>query len=203
MTGVAATVALYPAMRWWFMRWGADLQEIEADLPGDDLVPDPTTTTTRAITIDAVPEAIWPWLVQMGQNRGGLYSYDWLENLCGLQFHNADRIVPEWQSLAVGDQIRLAPESAGPDAGFTVVSIDPPRSIVTAMGDTPDTGASWAFVLRPVDAHRTRLIVRLRARFGLHPAAEWFGMRVLEPVHFVMERKQLLGIRKRASNLAS
>jgi hypothetical protein len=73
--------------------------------------------TTRAITIAAAAEAIWPWLVQMGQDRGGLHSYDWLENLFGLQFRNADRIVPEWQHLAVGDQIRLAPTKGGPDAG--------------------------------------------------------------------------------------
>jgi hypothetical protein len=144
----------------------------------------------------------------MGQDRGGLYSYDWLESLCGLHFHNADRIVPEWQQLEVGDQIRAAPASAGPEAGFTVVSIDPPRSIVTAIGDPsrvvadaragalPD-GGTWVFVLRPLDSHRTRLIVRLRARFGLPKIAEWFATRLLEPVHFVMERKQLLGIERR------
>lgn len=201
MTGVAATAALYPAARWWFMRWGADLEEIEATLPGDELVPHPTTATTRAITIDAPPEAIWPWLVQMGQDRGGLYSYDWLESMLGLHFHNADRIVPEWQHLEVGDRIRLAPPSAGPDAAFTVVAIHPPRWIVTTAGNPP-IGATWVFVLHPIDAHRTRLIVRMRASLGLPALAEWFGMRVLEPVHFVMERKQLLRIKQRATRTA-
>ena len=199
---------LYPAARWWFLRWGAELSEVDAVLPGDDLISAPTIVTTRAITIDAAPEAIWPWLVQMGQDRAGLYSYDWLENLCGLHFHNADRIVAEWQHLDVGDQIRAAPASAGPEGGFTVVAIEPYRTIVTAIGDPQRVladaatgslhdGGTWTFVLRPIDSHRTRLVVRLRARFGLPRVAEWFGVRLLEPVHFMMERKQMLGIKQR------
>lgn len=210
ITRLGPIAALYPAVRWWFLRWGAELFEIEGDLPGDSLIDQPSVTTTRAITIDAPPEAIWPWLVQMGQDRAGLYSYDWLESLVGLHFHNADRIVPEWQQLDVGDQIRAAPLSAGPDAGFTVVAIDPLHSIVTVVGDPARVlpaaqsgslgeGATWVFVLRPVDEHRTRLIVRFRGRFGLPLACEWLAMRTLEPLHFVMERKQLLGIEKRAT----
>jgi hypothetical protein len=166
--------------------------------------------STRAVTIEAPPEAIWPWLVQMGQDRAGLYSYDWLESLLGLQFHNADRIEPQWQQLDVGDQIRAAPKSAGPDAGFTVVAIDPPRSIVTVVGDPSrvlpaaqsgalEDGATWTFVLRPIDEQRTRLVIRFRGRFGLPIVAEWLVVRLLEPVHFVMERKQLLGVKQRAS----
>lgn len=202
--------ASYPAARWWFLRWGADLSEVDRELPGDSLVANPSAVSTRAITIEAPPEAIWPWLVQMGQDRAGLYSYDWLESLLGLHFHNSDRIVPDWQRLAVGDQIRAAPSSAGPDAGFTVVAIDPPRSIVTVVGDparvlpaaqsgTLEDGATWTFVLRPIDEQRTRLVVRFRGRFGLPTVVDWLAMRLLEPLHFVMERKQLLGIRQRAS----
>ena len=204
------TGALYPAARWWLLRWGAEVSEVDAQLPGDELIGNPTIVTTRAITIHASPEAIWPWLVQMGQDRGGLYSYDWLENLCGLRFHNADRIVPEWQHLDVGDQIRAAPATAGPEAGFTVVAIDACRSIVTAIGDPSrvlveakagslSQGGTWVFVLRPLDERRTRLIVRLRANFGMPHVAEWLAARVLEPIHFVMERKQLLGIRRRVT----
>lgn len=202
--------ALYPAARWWFLRWGAEASDVDAALPGDELIGNPTIVTTRAITINASPEAIWPWLVQMGQDRGGLYSYDRLESLCGLHFHNADRIVPEWQHLDVGDQIRAAPATAGPEAGFTVVAIDEYRSIVTAIGDPSRVlvqaktgalpeGGTWVFVLQPVDDHRTRLIVRLRANFGMPLVAEWIAARVLEPIHFVMERKQLLGIRRRVT----
>ena len=191
------------------LTWGATREEATGPLPGDELLVLPTLATTRAVTIDAPPGAVWPWLVQMGQDRGGLYSYDWLENLVGLHFRNADRIVPDWQHLEVGDQIRAAPIEAGPDAGFAVVAVDPGRSIVTAVGDPSKVvplarngplpeGGTWAFVLRPLDGDRTRLLVRLRCRFGLPPAGEWTVARLLEPVHFVTERKQLLGIKHRA-----
>lgn len=205
----AAGVAGYAAARRWFLTWGATTGEAAGALPGDDLLASATVTTTRAVTIDAPPEHVWPWLVQMGQDRGGLYSYDWLENLFGLDFRNADRIHPEWQQLAVGDQFRAAPVSAGPEAGFTVVAIDPGVSIVTAVGDParvvplashpPMTdGGTWTFVLRRASTGRTRLVVRMRMRLGSPPVAEWLSMRLLEPVHFVMERKQLLGIKHRA-----
>ena len=113
----AGAVAGYVRARQWFTSWGAEPEEIDASLPGDELMADPTMIVTRAITIDAPPEAVWPWLVQMGQGRGGFYSYDWLENLFGLDIHNADRLEPEWQALAVGDQLRAAPASAGPRPG--------------------------------------------------------------------------------------
>lgn len=205
--GMGVGVA-YTAVARWFRHWGASGPEVRAVLPGDELVENPTLLTTRAVTIAAPPEDIWPWLVQMGQDRGGLYSYDWLENLFGLEFRNAEQIVAGWQHLAVGDQIRAAPAKAGPDAGFTVAAIEPHRSIVTIVGDPARVltaastgpladGATWAFVLHPLDDGTTRLIVRLRARFGLPPALEFLCTRLLEPVHFVMERKQLLGIKRR------
>lgn len=214
--GVAAagSVAAYAIARSWFVRWGATPAEEQDPLRGDELIAQPTVVTTRAITIDAPADAVWPWLVQMGQDRGGLYSYDWLESLFGLEFHNADRIVPEWQHLEVGDIIRSAPASAGPGGGFAVVGVEPGRSIVTVVGDPaemvpraqagplPD-GCSWAFVLQRIDDRHTRLLVRLRARFGFPGPAEWLAGRLLEPVHFVMERKQLLGIKSRAERAPS
>lgn len=195
-----------------FTRWGATDAEVAKPLPGDELLASPTLTTTRAVTIDAPPTVVWPWLLQMGQDRAGFYSYDWLENLVGLRFHNARTIVPEWQHLAVGDQLRSAPASAGPDAGFTVVAIDPGRALVTVVGDPDEAvplaanppmpqGGTWAFVVEPVDGARSRLLVRFRSRFGLPAPAEWTAARMLEPVHFVMERKQLLGIKHRAEGL--
>lgn len=207
---IAATAAVaYGAARRRFVRWGATDDEAAGDLPGDELLADPGLVTTRAVTIDAPARDVWPWLVQQGQQHGGLYSYDWLENLVGLQFHNADRIVPEWQHLEVGDQFRVAPDSSGPEAGFTVVAIDPGRSIVTVVGDPArmvpmsqdpplPAGGTWAFVLRPLDGGRCRLVIRLRADFDLPAPLEWLAERALEPVHFVMERKQLLGIKARA-----
>jgi hypothetical protein len=208
MAGVVLAVA-YPAARRWAIRWGASVDEAAMPLPGDDLLLDPSMETTRAITIDAPAVAVWPWLVQMGQDRAGLYSYDWLERLVGLDFHNADRIVPEWQRLEVGDQIRAAPASAGPEAGFTVVAVDPGRSLVTAIGDPAvvvpaaqagrlEEGGTWTFVLHPLAGHRSRLVVRLRSRFGLPRPLEVLLARLVEPLHFVMERKQLLGIAERA-----
>lgn len=202
---VGATVA-YARARRWFIGWGAAPQELDGVLPGDELLPTASMVTTRAITVDAPPDAVWPWLVQMGQDRGGFYSYDWLENLFGLRIHNAERIVPEWQALAVGDQIRAAPDRAGPEAGFTVVALDPGRSLVTAIGDPAivgpraasgalPEGGTWAFVLRPIGAEQTRLLVRLRTHFPLPCAAAWGVERLVEPVHFLMERKQLLTIR--------
>jgi hypothetical protein len=210
---VVVAVLGYAGARRGFMRWGATDAEVAKSLPGDELIVDPTLVTTRAITIDAPPAAVWPWLVQMGQNRAGLYSYDWLENLVGLDFTNADSIVPEWQHLELGDQFRSAPESAGADAGFTVVAIDPCRSIVTVVGDPdrvvplasnppmPD-GGTWVFVVEPLGDERSRLIVRMRARFALPGPVEWVAGRILEPIHFAMERKQLLGIKSRAERAA-
>ena len=98
------------ALRSWVLHWGATPGEVGAELPGDDIVPQPAWQSTRAIDIDAPVEAVWPWLAQMGQDRAGLYSYDWLENLAGLEFHNADRIVPEWQHVQVADIVRFAPK---------------------------------------------------------------------------------------------
>ncbi|MDQ3862665.1 MAG: hypothetical protein M3317_04045, partial [Actinomycetota bacterium] len=131
-------------IRPWHLRWGATGEETEKPLPGDDLVPDPAIESTRAITIN-VPEAeVWPWVMQLGQSRGGLYSYDFLENLAGLDIHSVDGIVEELQDLEAGDLVRLAPERFGPEAGFRVVGLDPPRALLLHQPTDPDTR-------RPVD----------------------------------------------------
>ena len=92
------------------LRWGATDQESDEPLPGDDLIADPDLTATRAITIRASADQVWPWIAQLGQGRGGFYSYDFLENLVGCNIHSADRIVPEWQDVEVGDEVKLAPQ---------------------------------------------------------------------------------------------
>jgi hypothetical protein len=150
-------------------------------LPGDGLVPRPVYETTRAVTIEAPPAAVWPWIVQMGQGRAGFYSYDWLENLFGLEIHNADRIHPEWQDLAPGDTVRLAPaDQYGGRAVMRVVHLDPNRALVFGPAvETPEdleaaatTGAgTWAFVLNRRAHDQTRLIVRTRSRPWTAPAS--------------------------------
>ena len=106
----AAFLAASVVSRRWHRTWGADDREAHEPLPGDELVPEAELQTTRAITIAASPAEVWPWLVQMGQGRGGLYTYEWIENALGAQIHNLDRIDPALQALRVGDRIRLTPE---------------------------------------------------------------------------------------------
>lgn len=159
-------------------------------LPGDGLVEHPKLNATHAITIQASVKDVWPWLVQMGQDRGGFYSYAWLENLVGCQMQNADQIIPAWQELKVGDEIWLHPEAPP----LRVLTIEPERVIVLEK--------CWTFFLRPIDEHTTRLIIRGRGDFN--PDLQnsilnfilWRG--VFEPAHFIMERKMMLGIKQRA-----
>jgi hypothetical protein len=116
ITGSAAAYLLMG--RPWQLRWGATDEERGAALAGDDLIPNPDLVATRAITVHAAADQVWPWIAQLGQGRGGFYSYDALENLVGCDIHSADRVVPKWQDLKVGDQVKLAPEVG---VGVTVV----------------------------------------------------------------------------------
>jgi len=189
--GGAAAVAVYALLvRPWHLRWGATDEELKMSLPGDELVEEPKLNATHAITIDAPVGNVWPWLVQVGQKRGGFYSYTWLENLVGCQMRNADQIVPEWQELKVGDEVWLHPKAPP----LKVLAIEPERTIVLEN--------SWTFFLRPINAHSTRLIIRGRGEFNpdlknaLLNFLLWRG--VFEPAHFIMERKMMLGIKDRA-----
>jgi hypothetical protein len=196
--------------------WGATRDEVRSPLPGDALVRDPDLVTTRAITIAAPPGAVFPWLAQLGQGRGGFYSYDWLENRTGLDIHSADRILPEHQHLDPGDRVPVAP---GPDFyGFTVAEVGAPDQLVLRMRVHPFTGrppqpgaagpswlldASWAFALRPIGPTSTRLLTRTRVDLRLPPGlALPYGL-ALEVLELVMERRMLLGIRDRAQGTQS
>jgi hypothetical protein len=196
-----AAVLTAPLARKRYNRWGADLDEVAATLPGDDLVPVPQLGYTRAITIEAPPGDVWQWLVQMGQGRGGFYSYDGLENLVGCHIHSADSVLPQQQILHSGDVIRLAPEGA-PD--FRVQLVAPPTTLVLVSTgpvrqDTtvrPSPVVTWQWVLRPLDSgRRTRLLVRQRLSCARSQRALWY---LLEPITFVMERRMLRRIRARA-----
>lgn len=206
---VGGALLLSPILRFWYNRWGASVVEIQQTLPGDVLVPNPTLGYTRAITIQARPEDVWPWLVQMGQGRGGLYSYDGLENLAGCQIHSTDRVLPELQHLQPGDIIRLGPKGY---PCFAVAEINPPQSLVLVSADPQneqpvsiqakkDKGfsiATWQFILQPAGANSTRLLVRQRLSFSRDMGWIW---RLTEPVGFVMERKMMLNIRKLAEKI--
>lgn len=202
---VAAAMLAAPVLRGWYDRWGATPAEAAAVMPGDELVPDPKISATRAITIGAPPEEVWAWLVQIGQGRGGLYSFDTLENLLGCDIHSADRIIPELQQLHAGDLILLAPAEA---PCFRVAIAEPPHALVLAGADrqtraplpvpaSPEEFANvWQWVLRPADSGRgTRLVARELYSYPRRQSVLWH---VIEAASFVMERRMLHGIKARA-----
>jgi hypothetical protein len=195
VVGAAATAAVfvvYPRFgRERCLQWGATDEEAEADLPGDDLLTAPDILSTRAITIDAPAAAIWPWLLQFGPGRGGAYTYDWIENLMGLNMHSADRILPEFQQLKVGDAFPLG--TKGPVV--RVASIDPEGSLVFRSDDGHWV---WSFTLVET-GDRTRLLSRNRiASPDAGPIGRAVNTAIMEPGSLVMERKMLHGLKERA-----
>jgi hypothetical protein len=193
-----ALAALYwLPMRRWFGRWGTTATDRTRVMAGDAAVVDPTYSATLAITVDARPEHIWPWLLQMGYRRGGLYSYDWLDRLFGyLDRPSADTILPQFQQLAVGDQIPI-----GRGQGFPVTAIEPCRALVLS-GTGDDFAWVWQFGLYPLDETRTRLVSRNRVRVP-STLRSWLFMRVIEPAAFLMTRRMLIGLKRRAEALAA
>jgi hypothetical protein len=195
-------ISIYFAFRPRILHWGATPAEIDRPLAGDELIADPILVCTRAITIEVGPQRVWPWLAQIGQGRGGFYSYEWIENLAGLDIHNADRILLELQDLKPGD---LIPFWRG--AGVNVMQVEPGRVLVLAgtltqpkgeVAEGGDVGGTWVFVLDAPKDNETRLVVRSQiARFPPVWLSALF-MRLLEPMHFIMERKMLLGVKERA-----
>ena len=123
---VCASVAVLRAQS---LRWGATDEEVSLVLPGDELVPHADLRVTRAVTVDAAVAGVWPWIAQLGQGRGGFYSYDFLENLVGCDIHSADRIVAEWQSIEVGDEVNLYP-----GGGLVVAGMKAGRALVLRGG---------------------------------------------------------------------
>lgn len=183
----------------WITRWGATEAELQQKLPGDDLVPDARERLTYAVTIKTPEAAVWPWLVQIGQGRGGWYSYEWIENMLGAEFHNVDRIHPEWQNLKVGDTVRMYREGGGPPP-YEVVALEPERALILGhrlVEEAPALGESWAFVLQKIDERSTRLIIRERFSSSLPLALQVMNY-ILTPGYFIMCRKMLLGIKQRA-----
>jgi hypothetical protein len=220
----AGTWAAYVAARQWWSTWGVDDEVSGRGLPGDELVPDPKASDTRVITVDAPPEAIWPWLVQMGYGRAGWYSFDALD----MKGSSSDSLRPELQTLALGD---LVPTD--PDGGFEVKVLEPERALVlyvdtalvaarpsrrpSLVGEAPglavsgkaleaavppEFNGSWAFALEPIEDGRTRLIERVRIGFDSPTPGARFAGPLLGFGIFVMTQRQMQGIKARAEKLA-
>jgi len=189
-----AMVYWFPIRRW-MSRWGTTPSDLARVMAGDGLLVNPTYSGTMAVIINAPPQHIWPWLVQMGYRRGGLYSYDWLDRLFGyLDRPSAICILPEFQHLAVGDNIPL-----GRGPGWPVAIIEPCRALVLDMRNMSGFDWVWEFGLYPIDENRTRLVSRSRVR------TQTFWARLftyaIEPAGFVMTRRMLLGLKERAETL--
>lgn len=198
---LAVLLAVYFVLIWpWMNGWGASASEMSAPLPGDELVPQAANQATRAITIAAPPEKIWPWLLQNGVDRGGMYSYDWLENLFGLHVHTIPYIDPQFQDLKAGDFVRFTPRDFfmkdGP--GYWVQGLDAPHALLACMGmsNKPEGTlvgrpcvSTWQFVLQPLPGGSTRLLLRSRTPTSA-PAEKLFNL-----IDFIMGRKMLLNLR--------
>ena len=180
---------LTPAMD----RWGATTSEITAIFPGDEFVPEPASIVNRAITIQAAPEQIYPWIIQLGADKGGMYSYTWLENMIHCPQTNADRIHPEWQNLQVGDLVRMCPEDFGP-VPYTVALLNPFSSIVMGHQDNGNWTDVWQFVIQPLPEGASRLILRTRTNLT---GGIWT---IIHPGVFIMERAMLVGIKDRVES---
>ena len=196
-------------IRPWYLTWGATGDEVNRTWPGDELSPRPVSLATRALTINAPITEVWPWIVQIGQDRAGCYSYAWLENLFLAGMHNAQRIHPEWQTRKVGDTVWLARKDRYRGQGRVVVAaLEPGRAMVLVSPRDAERisrggraeGGTWAIILEPIGPRAARLILRSRGAQSESLAGMLFGRLVFDPVHFIMERKMMLGIKQRAEN---
>jgi hypothetical protein len=193
VAAVAATATAYlEAYRPWQLRWGATDAEVGRALPGDGLVDSPTFDATRAITVGAPPEAVWPWLVQVGVNRAGWYSYDLLDNL-GRQ--SARKVIPELQHIEPGDLLPMSPDGK---QGIRVHALDPPHWMIWG---TPGN-TSWVWILDPQTDGTTRLITRVRSKPTRGPSSIAFAV-LLEFADFPMIRRMLLNLRSRIEAAAA
>jgi hypothetical protein len=191
LAGAATSAFCWLALRPRCVNWGAGRAEIEAAMPGDEAIPNPAYVSTHAVTIKAQREDVWPWLVQMGHQRGGLYTYDWIAQRLGvLDGPSAERIIPELQHLDIGAVIPI-----GHGRGWPVKALEPNRFLLVRV-NAPRIEYTWSWVLNELDESHTRLILRTRSRWRspllvpLSPVASLCS--------FLMTRKHLLGIKQRA-----
>jgi hypothetical protein len=191
-------------VRPWYLHWGATDSEFDSRLPGDEIVPNAIGGETRAITINAPVDVVWPWLAQLGQDRAGFYSYELLENLVGCEMPSGDRLLPDRQSWKIGDRLWMYPSDKAEGMGFATLRTFIPgramgfetRMVGTAL-DAPADG-SWSFALVPIDESSTRLLIRGRGTPGRSLLGLAFDRAIFEPVHFVMERRTMLDLKRLA-----
>jgi hypothetical protein len=195
LCAATAAAAMFVRFRRWHLRWGATDEEVATPLPGDDIVADPTFAPTRAITIGARPDEIWPWIVQIGYGRAGFYAYDVLDNLG--HGRSAERIVPELQDLAVGDLIPMA-SVVNEETAFRVRAFETGRWM---LWEKP--ASTWVWSLQPLGDDATRLVTRLRLRYRWRKPNVVADLILMELGDFSMMRRELLGIRRRAERLAA
>lgn len=179
----------------WYSKWGAMENEQKMPFPGDDIVTTPNYRYTQAITIHTSKAAVWQWLVQIGQARGGFYSFELLENMIGCDIQNADRIMPQFQNLAVGDSIKLHPEAPG----ILVVVVDSAKAIVSGgRNENHIDASSWSFLLKELDINKTRLIARFRSSYSPTIESVLLQRLFVEPTSLFMQKKMLIGLKQRA-----
>jgi hypothetical protein len=214
---IAVVFLFSPLLQRWYRGWGATPAEAKKKIPGDELVPHPKMQATRALTIQAPPAAVWPWLLQFGLGRGGWYSYDFLEAMAGaagfVDGHSTWRIIPELQKLKVGDKIWMHPRILP----LTVAVLEPEKALVFhtrvdletkaffELGDKMPAhyvNSNWVFFLEKSGKKATRLLVRSRLDYNPSPMNTVAWRVFTDPISFVMERRMLLGIKKRAEALA-
>jgi hypothetical protein len=205
LLATAAMVAANLLLLWpWMQTWGATKEEIHANLPGDDLVSGANIRTTKGITIQANPGQIYPWLLQLGVDRGGMYSYDRLENLFGLNVHTAEEIMPAYQEVQIGDFWRFTPKDyvLNPGPGLYVRRLVENEAVILCFGmeGKPEESCvdSWQFVLVPREDGTTRLL--LRSNMAIKPE---LPIKLTYYIQFIMERKMLLTLRERAEQISS
>ena len=191
--GISFGIVYMIWVRPWQLRWGASDDEVLRTLPGDEIVERPSFNATRGVTINTSPEYIYPWIVQIGVSRAGWYSYDLLDNLAR---KSAESILPEYQNIQIGDIIPLSPN------GKQGMVVNDFRSNEWMLWGDKKSGASWLWVLDPIDKGHTRLITRVRVHYAWLSPAILFHL-LIEFADIVMMRKCMLGIQVRAERLAS
>ena len=200
-TAVVVFGVFLAAERPWFLRWGATESGVAAVRPADARVPVARDRVTRAVTVHATADQVWPWIAQLGQDRGGFYSYEVLEDLVGCEMPRAEQILPQHQAWRAGDRLWMyPPDKAGGMGNAPLVACEPGRHLVFAIRqlgtppEQPEDGV-WGFALEPAGAGSTRLIAWSRAAGETRPLFRITNRLLFEPAHYVMERRTLINVK--------